>query len=367
MTTRNRYLYPKTVKGNRYLFFRFKGKLTPLPLDQNSADFRRAYDACMKDALPVAEARRVRKPKIGAEVAFLPETFGAAIDKYLDSAHFAKRPASTQLQYRYTLQQLRERIGVGRFADLDTDAVDMYTEAVAKQCGESVADRHMRMISLVWQTVRKYPQFRLKDKFNPTLNAEKRYTVQQKHRPWSREAQERFMELAPDHLKLAKLLLHFSGQRGGDTVKMKWTDYDGKGIWVRPEKTMGQVEAVANYHLCPKPLRDALATAPRVAETILVNAHGTPYATSQVLSKAIHRELVRHGLAKKGERSFVMHGLRKNAAADVGSLGVGPAGIKTVTGHRTDDEANYYAAGADMRRVNAMVVEAWDAKIEREK
>mgnify|MGYP003694702165 CR=1 FL=1 len=35
------------------------------------------------------------------------------------------------------------------------------------------------------------------------------------------------MESAPDHLKLAKLLLHFSAQRGGDCIKMKWTDFDG--------------------------------------------------------------------------------------------------------------------------------------------
>ena len=51
---------------------------------------------------------------------------------------------------------------------------------------------------------------------------------------------------------------------------------------------------------------------------------------------------------------------------DVGSLGVGAAGIKTVTGHRTDAEANEYAAFADKRRVNAMVVEQWDIELEKQ-
>jgi hypothetical protein len=58
-----------------------------------------------------------------------------------------------------------------------------------------------------------------------------------------------------------------------------------------------------------------------------------------------------------------MHGLRKNAACDVGSLGVGAAGIKSVTGHLTDDMANYYAKRADKRRVNETVVALWNAAI----
>jgi integrase len=198
-----------------------------------------------------------------------------------------------------------------------------------------------------------------------TINAEKRYTTKRKHRPWPRELQERFMEAAPDHLKLAKLLLHFSAQRGGDCIKMKWTDFDGVGIVVRPEKTHGEVDAEPIYLKCPKPLREALLAAPRTAETILVNAWGKPFGQQSTLSHAIRRELIRLGITKPGERTFVMHGLRKTAASDVASLGVGAAGIKSVTTHRTDAEANEYAAWADKRRVNAMVVDLWDAELER--
>jgi hypothetical protein len=103
-----------------------------------------------------------------------------------------------------------------------------------------------------------------------------------------------------------------------------------------------------------------------LAETILVNALGRPYANANVLSHAIKRELVRLGLAKHGERTIVMHGLRKTAAAEVGSLGVGAAGVKSVGGWRTDQEANYYAADHDKRRINALVVEQWDAELERQ-
>jgi integrase len=368
MNDRRRYLYRKEVKGRAYLFFRYKGKLTPLPADEDSAEFRRAYDVAIRTIrLATATRAPLTDPSSSnARTKFLPGTLGAAIERYLDSAAFDRLAASSKAQYLQTLKQLRARLGAGRLADLDPDAVDIYTDRLAKECGPSVADRHMRLISKIWQVCRKFPEFNLKGKFNPTLNCETQYTVKQRHRPWSRAVQDTFMEGAPDHLKLAKLLLHFSAQRGGDCVRMKWTDYDGKGISVRPRKTHGEVDPLPNYHLCPKPLREALDSAPRIADTILVNAHGKPYANANVLSHAIKRELVRLGLAKEGERTFVMHGLRKTAASDVGSLGVGAAGIKSVGGWRTDDEANYYAQDADQRRINEMVVGQWDAELERQ-
>jgi integrase len=367
MTDRKRYLYRKTVKGHRYLFFRHKGKLTPLPADEDSAEFRRAYDAAMR-AIRLATATAAPLPAPSASNArtkFLPGTLGAAIDRYLDSAAYDQLAPSSKAQYLRTLRELRARLGTGRLADLDPDAVDIYCDRVAKECGTSVADRHMRLISKVWKVARKYPEFNLKDRFNPTLNTETYYAVKQRHRPWPRGVQDKFMAGAPDHLKIAKLLLHFSAQRGGDCVRMKWADYDGRGISVRPRKTHGEVDPLPNYHLCPRPLREALDSAPRLANTILVNARGRPYANANVLSHAIKRELVRLGLAKEGERTFVMHGLRKTAASDVGSLGVGAAGIKSVGGWRTDDEANYYAQDADQRRINEMVVGQWDAELER--
>jgi integrase len=366
MSDRGRYLYRKTVKGNSHLFFRYRGKLKPLPLDESSVEFQRAYDVALQEAKLFRAMFHRPSRRRDARVDPLRDTLDAAIDKYLDSAAFDALTRSSKLQYQHTLKQLRARLGTGRLADLDIDAIDIYTDELAKEHGTSVADRHMRLISKIWKVCRKFPQFSLKGKLNPTLEADKHYVVRQRHRPWPRHLQDAFMAGASDNLKLAKLLLHFSAQRGSDCVKMKWSDYNGKGIIVRPRKTHGEAEALPNYHLCPKPLREALERAPRVAETILVNAHGKSYASANVLSHAFKRELVRLGLAKPGERSLVMHGLRKTAASDVGSLGVGAAGVKTIGGWRTDREANYYAQHADTRRLNALVVQQWDAELERQ-
>jgi hypothetical protein len=60
-----------------------------------------------------------------------------------------------------------------------------------------------------------------------------------------------------------------------------------------------------------------------------------------------------------------MHGLRKTVASDVAPF-AGVAGVKSVGGWRSDDEANYYARYADQRRINEMVVRQWDAELERQ-
>jgi hypothetical protein len=55
-----------------------------------------------------------------------------------------------------------------------------------------------------------------------------------------------------------------------------------------------------------------------------------------------------------------MRGLRKNAASEVGSLLVGTQGIKSVTSHKSDDQANYYAKHAAQIALNKQVVERWN-------
>ena len=78
------------------------------------------------------------------------------------------------------------------------------------------------------------------------------------------------------------------------------------------------------------------------------------------MSHAITRHFRKIGVA-----GFTMHGLRASAARDVGSLGQGTDGIKSVTGHKSDALARDYASDFDQRRVNSAVVEAWNEDLRR--
>jgi len=92
--------------------------------------------------------------KTGAR--FLPDTLGAAIGRYLDSAAYDRLAPSSKAQYQRTLKELRARLGTGRLADLDPDAVEIYCDQLAKESGSSVADRHMRLISKIWKIISRF-------------------------------------------------------------------------------------------------------------------------------------------------------------------------------------------------------------------
>ena len=170
---------------------------------------------------------------------------------------------------------------------------------------------------------------------NPALEIARRYklTDAKMHKVWSEKAQDTFMAAAPMSRQLAVDLLRFTAQRGGDAVRIKWTDFDGRGIFIVPEKTtrIGD-DPEPNYHLCPAPLlrRLKLAQKTATAETILVSETGKPWSSSRTLSQAIRKTLIKCGLASKGKRTLCMHGLRHTAASQAATLGIGINGIMTL-------------------------------------
>jgi hypothetical protein len=207
-----KYLYRRTVKGHLYVYFREPGgKLMPLPADEDSAEFRRSYDACLQalssNARPAPSAA---KPKQLAGVAFIGGTIGQAIETYLASSTYKQNKPSTQHRYRISLDHMRDRIGTSRLADVDIDGVDIYSEQLANETGPASADFHVPLLHNIWQVCRKFPEFGIKNMPDPTRDAERRYTkVKRPHKPWNEEAQDLFMETARETLKLAKLLLPF--------------------------------------------------------------------------------------------------------------------------------------------------------------
>jgi integrase len=358
------HINPKIVKGKIYIYFRspIDGKLTPLPSDETSVDFKLAYQACLKSiekqAIAVPKKKRELRPVTS------DGTIGKGIMVYRKSLEYLNLKDSTKKIYAKPLEILNDRLGAGQLVDLDSDAIDIYSEEITLEMCASAADRQTFLISNIWNACKKHPEFKIKGMANPVEEATLRYKTKRPARPWTDAEQTLFMQTAPETLKMAKLLLHFGAQRGGDSVKMLWEHFDGKGIWVTPEKTNANPDPLPNYHRCPKPLLDALLAAERVSEYILTNSLGKPWADSMCLSQSIRNHLIKIGLAKRGTRTISQHGLRKNAASEVAELLVGTAGIKTVTGQRTDEMANFYSEHANKRAMNAMVVDKWDEAIE---
>ena len=370
--SRSDYLYRKGA----YLYFRFPKALgikpVSLPPNETSAEFKRSYDACLKiitaKPKPPTPAKPVTigKPSDTTRITFIGGTIGAAILKYQASSEYTHDiKTTTRRKYQSTIAVMLDRIGELPFAGFDTDAVDIYSEQLTRDFGASVANAHVYMLSNLYKCVRKYPEFNLKNRINPTIDAERRYSVKRPTPAWNDAAQQRFLETAPQHLVEGYILLRYGAQRGGDTIRIMWEDFDGEGFTVIPEK-QGTEGGIPNYHLCVEPLLDMLtrAAASRPATgPILLNAKGKPWASASDLSEAIRNHLIKIGLAKKGTKTINMHGLRGNAASDVAELLLGTAGVKSATGHISNRMAEYYARHAEQRAINRKVREGWDEQI----
>jgi integrase len=158
------------------------------------------------------------------------------------------------------------------------------------------------------------------------------------YEPWPPDVIAKFEDYVRTNpiARLALLLLLFTGQRVGDVAAMKWSQYDGKGIGVRQQKTRALL-----WIPCDARLKATLDAAPRNSEFIVGKSF-----TGDGLSNVVKRALRRIGAER-----YTTHGLRKNAAIALAEAGCTPQQIGSVTGHRSWKMIQHYIAAADQRRL----------------
>jgi integrase len=280
-----------------YVYFRHPktGKLTPLPLDETSSDFKEQHKALMAalsaELKTAPKARelgvRMQRNREGSNVLFPPPTLGFFIEKYLASDYFnpeSKKAYAqgTRYNYRKHLDLLKARLGGGALVDLDQEAVEVYSAQIAREHGDSAGDDQIAMISNLWKFAKKFPEFKRRGRLNPTMGIDRHYKHDgEGHLVWPEEVIEAFDTGCPWHLKFVRMGLHYTGQRGGDVVKMKWTDFDGKRIYVVQQKTGKKL-----WLNCPKPLLDVLFREQKRTnrEHIFHHAYDAPFANAQTLT-----------------------------------------------------------------------------------
>lgn len=373
MTKKRKHLYRKPDPRNPELirvYFRHPktAKLTPLPFDETSTEFAEQYDPLF--AALTAAPKPARDPNVRVKrndddgnVLYGPATLGWFADKFLASKYFDPDhkdcyAEGTCYNYRKTIKLLKKRLGGGMLVDLDQEAVEVYSAEVAREHGDSAGDDQTSMISNLWEFAKGFQEFRRKGRINPTTRIKRHYRHDgEGHLVWPEEVIEKFDADCPAHLQFVRLGLHYTGQRGGDVVAMKWTDFDGKRIYVVQEKTGKKL-----WLNCPKPLLVALTREQRKTnrEHIFHHAYDAPYANAQTLSHAIRNRL--EALKIEG---YTMHGLRKNAGMELAEAGAEVMEIMAVLGHKTPKMAMYYCEQARQERLNESAVGKWDASIEK--
>lgn len=166
---------------------------------------------------------------------------------------------------------------------------------------------------------------------------------------WDEVATQYAMEHFPERLRRPLLLALYTGQRSGDVLRMRWSDYDGNGIQVVQEKTGARV-----WIPCHSTLKAALETwkQARSSVYIITDSRGQPYrpkAFQSIFSREMRLHAALNGL--------VFHGLRKTAAAKMAEAGCSPHEIAAITGHKTMQMILHYTSQADQRTRASAAIE----------
>jgi enterobacteria phage integrase len=325
--------------GKPRYYFRRKGyPSVPLPAP-GSPGFMAAYEAANK--LPAA-------PVIHARVSFIPGSLGWAIEQFLSSDEYKVRAANTQRQDRHLFDELRATFGAGLLRDLSDRHVKKIRDYFRDKFTASSADVAISRLSVVWQYADQHLDI---DDLgaNPTVGIARVHKRKSKREPLPDDVLAAFNAHAPGHLRLAVMLLLYTGQRRSDVVKMKWSHFDGDTIDVVQQKT-GEPLTIP----CHKRLRAVLSTLPRRSEFILTGERGQPYKAAS-LAKLIKRQLKAIGID-----GYSVHGLRSNAAQALAEAGCSISEIMAILGHRSPAMALHYAKRADKKRLARSAIDRWE-------
>jgi integrase len=312
----------RTGKPRRY--FRKDGKrLGQLPGTPGSAEFMAAYQSYL--AAPPA-----------APQPHAAGSFARLISAFYASPGFLNLKPSSRTLYRTVLDPLAKEHGHRAAALLTPGAVE-------RIIGRIGTDRPA-MANLTRAALRRALAFAVKAKMiasNPAANIEA-FKVGEYH-TWT-DAELRQYEAKwrlGTRERLAYALLLYTGQRGGDVVRMHRSDISDDLIHVVQEKT-----GVELWIPIQPGLEEAMRAYPAKGLTLIGDAAGRPLkrpALTALMAKAIKEA----GLPPR----CVAHGLRKALMRRLAEADATTKQIAAVSGHRSLKEVERYTKAAEQRKL----------------
>ena len=309
-----RFTQVKTARGKVYQYFRRGSVYVRLPNDPNSPEYDEAYWACMN-------SKQVQLPKF---------TFKKLVESYKKSPRWSKLAPRTKAGYASTLGYIMDRVGdmdptkMRRSNIIEAQQNNAHRPKTANEIKKLFSILFEHAIDLDWQTHNPA-------KGIPNLKTGEGYAA------WPEIALEKFRAKTDGTALLIFELCIGTGQRIGDVLRMRWSDFDGTGITIKQGKTGTEL-----WVPCPPRLLALLAVAKKEAKglTIVSNPKGQP---------AQYRWVNRlFGEARKvsGTQGLQVHGLRSNAASELAMAGCTDAEIAAITGHKARSMVVKYTRGA---------------------
>jgi integrase len=311
-------------KVRRY-FRRAGRRAIPLPGLPGSIEFMAAYQAALAIVSPPPPSPRH----------VINGSLAAAAAGYFRSSDFANLSPSSQRSYRAAIKPILAAHGHRLVRDL--------TKVAARHVIEEIGATRPGMANLTRSVLSKIITYAIETGLradNP-FSGLKPYRLGTYH-TWTDAEIAQFERRWPlgTRERLAFALLLYTGQRGGDVVKMVRSDIVDGRIRVAQDKAR---KGTTNELMIPihPALARALQAGPVVGMThIITDARGKPL---RAITELIEAAVKRAGLPAR----CVAHGLRKAALRRLAEHGSTTKEIAAVSGHRSLAEIERYTARAD--------------------
>lgn len=259
-------------------------------------------------------------------------TVNELIRDYLLSVRFDKKAESTQREYKRMLGKIETKFGTLPIRALASPKVRGIFNAWHEEVGAVTpreADNRMTVLSAVFtHAVTKTGKIAR----NPLERFERLHSGDRSEMIWTEAPIRQFMAGAPVELQRALILAMHTGQRYGDLVRLRWSDFDGAAISLRQNKGKRRVLVP-----CSAALRRMLDATPRVGPFILTRADGRPWHTAgddKALSKAWRAHMVACGLYHDDPAERLeLRDLRGTAVTLLSEAGCNIPQIVAITGH----------------------------------
>lgn len=310
--------------GETYRYFRRKGcAAIRIPGEPGSREFNEAYQVALNEKpLPAS--------KHGAG------TIGHLIMDYYGSADFKNLKPRSRKAYRIVLEPITREHGHRLVRDMG--------RGNARKIIETIGATRPGMANLTRSVLIKLMEFAVACEYrndNPVKGI-KTYKMGTRH-TWTEEQLTAYETRWPvgtrERLVYASLL--YSGQRGGDVIRMLRPDKRAATIKVIQEKT--GAELTLPIH----PVwRKIINATPAKGLSLLGNERGQPI-TRDTLTRWINDA----ASAAKLPPECKAHGLRKAMARRLAEAGSSAKEIAAITGHKTLEEIERYTAMADQARL----------------
>lgn len=255
---------------------------------------------------------------------YLGQSFAQLVRKFEQSADFQNTADTTQREYRRKFRAIDPQWGSCPISAL-TD-LEFRRDVLAWR--DRMALTKPREADNLVSTIARVLAFavdRGEIKINVLAHFSRAYHADRADKIWLPKQIAAFTKVASPELVAALTLALHTGQRQGDLLRLRWSDYDGKAVSLRQSKT-----GVSVTIPCTTALRKLLEGMARPAETILTTPSGIPW-TSYYFR---HRWAEACKAAKITDLHF--HDLRGTAITMLAEAGATVPEIASITGHGLD-------------------------------